>query len=74
MLGDPATDVHPISTIDKAFEGNDAFDYLHCYVADPPAKGQASIDIEPSQVYQIQLLNRLEDCCSKQTIFLSLKN
>ena len=63
MLADPAWHGHKETTIDKAFQGNDDLDYRNCYVANPPAGGQARIDIEPASVIQVHFLNR-KDCCS----------
>ena len=54
---------HPVTTIDKAFEGTDSFLTNDCYISNTYYGGDwATIDIERAAVSQIKLLNR-GDCC-----------
>ena len=62
MFADPAWLGHPETTIDKAFDGSDSWSYQQCYVAHSNRGARARIDIQPSIVRQIKILNR-GDCC-----------
>ena len=61
MVADPANQDHPETNITKVFEGGDDYDFQNCYVSNIEGKTQARIDIQPSKIVQIQILNRGDD-------------
>ena len=60
-LADPAQG-RPDMSIDAAFEGIEDTTDKHCYIS-INEKSQASIDIGPSAVTKLKLLNRGDECC-----------
>ena len=61
-LADPAQG-RPDMSIDAAFEGIEDTTDNHCYISMNEKESQASIDIEPSAVTKLKLLNRGDECC-----------